>query len=600
MSYGITTTGFVPKDFSTILTELQNEAIRVYGPDTDLRATNPLMIFLNIMASREQELWNVLADMYNNYFIITADGTALDFLAVDRGLTRTSAVKAIGIVTVTGTPGTIIPGASVFSTSGDDIIFYESSAQDGIGQTTETFEFADMTPIAGPRYEFTLANPPVGALGTGQITCQIFPTDLVEVASLPTTGQFSVDYGTGVVTIFDNPGSATTSVTYFDSTVTTVDISVNARATGSDSNVGASQINTIVSPIIGAASVLNALGISGGTNIETDAELRQRLIAVPVAEWTEADLESVVENITGVRSAFVDDGEIVEVFTDSDQSAESTYYKVDLTTNADGVFRVTHYDDSTGNRTDFEKVVSDPGAGEYRLDSISDPHQLEYGTFLDTDDTLTVTYMDIDVGFGVFTLKVVADAPPLTSTLIDSIDNIVKTAKPFGVSFFIEEPIFSNIGITITVQLESGYTLGGISGDISSEVTTYLNTLIIEDPLRHNRIIDVVMDVTGVLDITTVEYRVQNEVVIRGAGATDALLHTALSLPSTITDEDSVIYSIATDYVLIGGEVDWSPAGSEPAADKEYTVSTYDLTSDISVASLTNVLYVEGTVTPQE
>lgn len=586
MSYGITPTGFVTKDLSTIVADLQNKAIEVFGPNTDLRSTNPLMIYINMVAQDTQTQWNVLADMYANIFIITATGTALDQLAVDRGIQRQSPVKANGIVTVTAPAGTIVPGASVFSTSGDNITFFESTSTMGVGETTETFD-----DIGGYPYEVTLANQATGSYGSGKVSVQIFPTDLTEVDTLTDTGQFTCDYANpSVIETYDNPASATVTVVYYNYATTSDTTTVEARFAGEAGNVGPAQINILVTSISGVTAVSNAASTSSGEEEETDPAFRIRLINVPVAEWTEADLESTVENINGIKSATVDDGELIELFTDADQDPESTYYKVDLSINTTDVFRVTFYDDSAGTRTEFVPVVSDPSAGEYRLGQEDSPieDQLEYGTPMTTSDTLTVTYMNAAVGVGVFTLKVVADAPPLTSTLVDSIENIVKSAKPFGVSFFISEPTFSQIAMTITLVIGGIYTLSDVTPSITSGITAYIDSLDIADPLRHYRIVDVIMDVTGIVDITTVQYSVQSEILARTVGDTDTPLHAAITLPDTITDEDDYLYMEDSDYQLTSNEVDWAittnamlyaKAFDDPAYDDQ-TVKANDDTDD--------------------
>lgn len=605
MSYGITSTGFVSKDLSIIVADLQNKAIEVFGQDTDLRATNPLMIYINMVAQDTQTQWNILADMYANMFIITATGTALDQLAVDRGIQRQSAVKSNGVMTVTASPATVIPGATIFSTSGDSVVYFESTGQVEVGQLTETFSYTIQDPLLPP-YEITLVKQATGSFGTGNVSVQIFPDDLTEVASSPVGGEFSCDYADpSVVTLGEDPLTIIVTVTYYDNAATSDSVNVETRFAGEAGNVGPAQVNTLVSVISGVTGVTNSASITGGIEEETDANFRVRLVDVPVAEWTEADLESVIENINGIKTVTVDDGEKIEVFTDQSPSyaAEGDYWKVDLTYDTIDVFRVTFYDDSAGTRTDFVKVVSDPSAGEYSLDTLSDPDQLEFETTpvgLDTGDTLTVTYMDSSVGVGIFAINVVADAPPLTSTLIDAISNVVKTAKPFGVSFKVVEPTFSAIGMTITLILDGVYSLSDVTPSITSGITAYIDSLAIGDSLFHYGIVDVIMHAIGIVNIDTIQYFVQGEEVTRGATSTDSLLHVATSLPSTIIDENSVTYDITTDYILTTGEVDWSPGGSEPAQDVNYTVLLYNIAADTTVDGQTGVKYTEGTVGLQE
>jgi uncharacterized phage protein gp47/JayE len=570
MSYGITGTGFVPKDYSTIVSELQQEAIRLFGDNTDLRDTNPLMVLINIMAAREQVLWNSLADMYSNFFIITANGTALDLLAVDRGLTRTAAVKATGTVTFTGTAGSVIEGGIIVSTSGDDVQQFTTSEVGGIGLTTENF---NSTTFNNSAYQVTLAAQAFGAIGDGKLTVFIGNTEQTQQAVIGnlSAGEFHCDYANpSVISLNDDPGNSLVTVTYYDNAATTDDVSVIATLGGSASNVGSGSINTIVSNVIGLTAVNNSLAVSGGVNEETDANLRQRLIDVPVAEWTEADLETLVENITGVKDAVVDDGEIVETFTSVSGTGPFT---VDLSTDTTDVFRVVYFDSSAGTRTDLTYVATSPSAGQYTLTVNSSPtaDQIEFdlSSGFDAGDTLTVTYMDSSIGVGIFELTIVPDTPPLSSTLRDTIESTVKLNKPFGVSFIINEPTFSYVKIDATVTLLSGFDRTGVSPGIEESITAYFNSLSANTKLRHYQIIELIMAETGVEDVTAVQYSILNEVVTRGAtvGGDDALSQSSTSntvdtLPATITDAKGNVYALATDYELNSENIRWSTAGA--------------------------------------
>lgn len=573
MSYGITNTGFISKEFSVILSELQQEAVRVFGDSTDLRQTNPLMILLNIMAAREQVLWNSLADMYSNFFIITANGTALDLLAVDRGLTRTAAVKATGTVTVTGTAGTDINAGSTFSTSGDNVVTFTSTAAGGIGLLSEDFLKAAMTNTSGTIYRMTLTNVPFGSLGDLKTSVIVGATSYTQVAGIsPASGEFSVDYVNKHVYIGDDPTTSTTTVTYYNSAATTVDLTIQASVGGTAHNVSAGRVNTVVSNIAGISAVTNALAVSGGTNEETDGALRQRLIDVPVAEWTEDDLRVVIENITGVKSAVIDDGEKVETF--SSTVSGSGPYTVDLTTDASDVFRATFYDDSAGTRTDLELVTTSPSAGQYRLIKNTSPtaDQIEFDlsvSFDTSNDTLTVTYMDAAVGVGIFTTTIVPDSPPLSASLRDTVESTIKLNKPFGVSFLVLEPTFSTVGLAITLSLQSGYTVDGVTSDINTAITNYFNTLSIGDGVKHYQLIEFIMVATGVADVSSIEYSIQNEVVTRGTtvGGDDAVSQSASAntvdgLPATITDDKGNVYTLSTDYELNSENIRWSTAGA--------------------------------------
>ncbi len=600
MSFGITPTGFIVKDFQTIRNELQTEAIALYGANTDTRSTNPLMIHLDLIAAREQQLWNIINDLYQNIFVVSATGTALDLLAVNRGLTRNGAVKAQGSVTVTGTAGSIVTNGNIFTTSGDNVVRFFATQTKGVGEATESFaSISSATQV--------LAAQAQGSFGTGQIQVTVGTDVYTEVASGPVGNQFSSDYASPTTITFEDASTKNNvTIEYFDKSATSDTIIIEAEFTGTEYNVGANQINSIPVPITGITEVTNPVAISGGTEIETDQAFRLRLIEVSLASWTESDLEAEIENITGVRSASIDDGEQVETLTSTGQTAESTWWKNDLAIATKDVFRATFYDDSAGTTTDLIATTTTVANREYWLDDSSGATTvIQYkgpngSGSLDANDTLTVTYMDDAIGVGVFRAQIIPTSPPLTTTLRDTIESTIKLKKPFGVSFFVIEPTFSTINLSITIVLNTGFTVAAIEDAIKTEISAYFATIEVGETLYNARLIDIIMNSSGVKDVTTIAYEVDTETVVKGsAGGIDVLNHAPSSLPSTITDEDTVTYNITTDYLYHATGVDWSPGGSEPAQDKEYTI-TYSTADNTNVTASATLIIIEGTVTISE
>lgn len=560
MSYGITPTGFVIKDFDTIREELQQEAVALNGTAMDTRATNPYMIHLDLLAAREQTHWNTLADLYYNNFAITAVNVALDMKATERGLTRNDATKSQGTLTINGSAGSLVTIGDIFSTSGDDIVRFLSTETKGIGEIQDIFaSISSATQI--------LTAQCVGAFGTGQIQVVVGTTTYVEVSGVPAVAtEFSCDYASpSTITFYDASTKTNVSVDYFDNSIVQDSISIEAEFAGTGHNVGINEINTIVTAITGISSVTNQAVTSGGTDIESNESLRGRIIAVSNANWTEQDIIDVVEDITGVRSAFINDGELIDTLTSAGQTAESTWWKHTLSAETVNVFRVTFYDDSEATTTDLtESSDATVSAGEWYLDTTSgNTDIIEYrgpndtGT-LTTNDTLTVTFIDSTIGLAIFRVQVVAISPPLTTTLTDSISSAVKLNKPFGVSFFIDEPDFITLDVTPTIVVATGYTLAGIETSIENAISEYLNSRVIGQPVYNAKLIDIIMDNDGVTDVTAIVYAVDGQEVVRASPDTaDTLLLTPSSVASTITDEDSVVYTETTHYALATDTIDW-------------------------------------------
>jgi len=132
MSYGVTSTGFRPKPFSVILEELKQLAKQEFGEDIDLSENSRLLRFLEIVAKREDELWQMAEDAYYAGFIDFATGSSLDFLAALVGYKRIEARRASGSVTFSrSTPATtdiIIPRGTRVATADGSVVFKTTEA----------------------------------------------------------------------------------------------------------------------------------------------------------------------------------------------------------------------------------------------------------------------------------------------------------------------------------------------------------------------------------------------------------------------------------------------------------------------------------------
>ncbi|ADB58527.1 baseplate J/gp47 family protein [Archaeoglobus profundus] len=130
--YGVTSSGFIPKPYSVILEELKQLAKQEFGEDIDLSENSRLLRFLEIVAKREDELWQLAEDAYYAGFIDFATGSSLDFLAALVGYKRIEARKATGTVTFSrSTPTTsdiIIPAGTRVATSDESVIFKTTEA----------------------------------------------------------------------------------------------------------------------------------------------------------------------------------------------------------------------------------------------------------------------------------------------------------------------------------------------------------------------------------------------------------------------------------------------------------------------------------------
>lgn len=121
--------------------------------------------------------------------------------------------------------------------------------------------------------------------------------------------------GTRVSTVTGIGGSKFVFLTVTDSILhsgdTYVDVFVQAEKEGSDYNVAAGSVVIIETPIQGINYCSNTEAMTGGTDTETDDQLRARipLYLAGLKRGTKESLESAARSVSGIIDALVLDGE---------------------------------------------------------------------------------------------------------------------------------------------------------------------------------------------------------------------------------------------------------------------------------------------------
>jgi len=223
----------------------------------------------------------------------------------------------------------------------------------------------------------------------------------------------------------------------------TVDVSITAVKAGSDGNVNATTINTIISAISGVTSISNAAATEGGIDEESDAALRYRAkTALSVAgRGTVASIVAAVNSVSGV---------------------ESVSYDEDLTTHT------------------LSLVV----AGNFAAEDV---------------------------------------------------DKAILDTRPAGIEVTWQEPKVIDIYVDITVSLSDDHPTD-VLDTIDSEIDSYINALGAGEDVLFYGIIDVVMDIAGVEDVTDLQVSTNPPPVL---GTTNISISTD-EIASTDTNKISV------------------------------------------------------------
>ncbi len=120
MDYGITSQGFNRKTYEVIIEEMITKGKQLFGNDIDLSEVSPEGIILRLVAYDIAEEWQLAEDTYYSGYVDSAEGISLDYATKYAGIKRDEGVKAKVPITITGTPGFIVPKDFMFETGGKD------------------------------------------------------------------------------------------------------------------------------------------------------------------------------------------------------------------------------------------------------------------------------------------------------------------------------------------------------------------------------------------------------------------------------------------------------------------------------------------------
>jgi uncharacterized phage protein gp47/JayE len=150
MSFGVSSTGFNKKLLSDIAAETKTDLETEFGNDIDLDDREPLGQIKGIYDERIYLLWELAEAVYAYLNVQQSEGASLDNLVVLNGVTRLPEGRSKLIVTIEGTPGTIIPIEYEVQKIGDpEIVFVNPSSAEipPSGSIDLTFEGKELGPL---------------------------------------------------------------------------------------------------------------------------------------------------------------------------------------------------------------------------------------------------------------------------------------------------------------------------------------------------------------------------------------------------------------------------------------------------------------------
>lgn len=299
MAFGVTPTGFVSKRLADIKSEIEATLRGTFGSGVNLDARGPFGQLIGIFAEREAEIWELAELVYNSQFPVTADGVGVDNALSLVGLTRKNPTPSIAVLRLFGDGGTLVPAGSQVSKFDDPNVIFETLASVTIPLLSGTNEEQTINFSAVPdsgSWQIDFDGQQTGVLAFN-IAAALLQTELenlsnVGAGNVLVTGNFASGFlieFQGALAELDQPQLTIVSnallngVNPVTATPTTTvqglrpNVTVNAQCTVTGPVAApASSLTVIDTPISGWDTVLNELDAELGTNLETDAEAKQR------------------------------------------------------------------------------------------------------------------------------------------------------------------------------------------------------------------------------------------------------------------------------------------------------------------------------------
>ena len=282
----------------TTLVKRTRSDVRAELPDSDPTIFGSFIrAITDSLATRAYDIVLLVEQALNQLFPQTSTGIYLEMWAGYEALTRNPATASAGYVVFTGTVGASIPvNTEVSSSVGNTYL-----TQGGVSIAANSFSISALTRVGTTATATATGHP----LATG--------------VSLTVSGANETDYnGAFDVTVIDEntftyevSGSPTTPATgTILGAIDSARILIESVEYGQALNLDSGAVLSLVSAItnVDTAAYSQVEGIVGGTDIETDDELRVRVLesrANPVANFNEFAIIKEAKKISGVTDVFV-------------------------------------------------------------------------------------------------------------------------------------------------------------------------------------------------------------------------------------------------------------------------------------------------------
>lgn len=321
MSYGLTAYGLDIPNLSEWLDEYNTLARNTYGTDINLSDSSLVSKLFGIFAYQDMKMWNVLQGVYSSQTLTGAEGIYLDEVLGRRGVFRKAATYSKGYATIkTGSAadwGLTVDSSYTFVTNKDNQ--YKPTKNQTLSDRISAYSISKTEAVAaGASLTFYIAN-----VNTGLVVSQTFTTAATTfLVDLQTFFKANLALADQSLVIIDNNtlyvgyvatddvsefGLYSPTKIYCSKNVGTKysDIYVQAVATGKIETLTGDIVSMTPTVTFGYLGVTNFADFDFGSEIETDAEYRDRFN-------TEVD-EAVAATRGAIYKAVLDLSEVDKV-----------------------------------------------------------------------------------------------------------------------------------------------------------------------------------------------------------------------------------------------------------------------------------------------
>lgn len=310
MPSGVTSTGFSPKTFEDLLTDITTRANtpEYFGEQFPTDPSSAFHILAGIISASLKDQWDLSASVADQQNRDKAEGKYLNDLAALVGLSRSLAAGSNGNLLFTGAQGSVVPT--------------QTPVRDGKGNTVLTQSvltlnrslcfkstFSVSTLLSANTYTINVESDTWNYLSDATATKAEIASGFVSVIGVQDTytATVGIDPETFVVT-FNTDNNVLTTTNDDNLQLDSVSSLVNAVAinTGPTAFL-AGTVTSLVSSTTGVVSVTNPADLSVGRLEETDPELRLRMSEreQSTGTATKPSIEAAATEITGVLSTLL-------------------------------------------------------------------------------------------------------------------------------------------------------------------------------------------------------------------------------------------------------------------------------------------------------